>query len=192
MKRIFLLMAVLGLLIACSKSDRFWSDEPLGNTMKGGHPDHPVMVTTPFKLDLIGEYISMLPDVECGYSEENPFMYQIIVNASGTATHVGKTDGSFNFCCDVMTGVYGPADFFITGSNGDKLFMSYQGQVIDGRLDDHPAYVISYWRDPFVILGGTGRFEGATGGGMTDDYNSSEDPYSHHHWTGTITMAKGN
>jgi len=44
---------------------------------------------------------------------------------------------------------------------------------------------------PFVILGGTGRFEGATGGGMTDDYNSSEDPYSHHQWVGKITLVKG-
>ncbi|MBP1668794.1 MAG: hypothetical protein H6Q21_1160, partial [Bacteroidetes bacterium] len=47
-----------------------------------------------------------------------------------------------------------------------------------------------YWRDPFEILGGTGKFKGATGKGTTDDYNSSEDPYSHHHWTGTITLLK--
>jgi hypothetical protein len=62
---------------------------------------------------------------------------------------------------------------------------------MEGRLSDRPSYVIEYWRDPFVILGGTGRFEGATGGGMTDDYNSALDPYSHHHWNGTITMVKG-
>jgi hypothetical protein len=42
--------------------------------------------------------------------------------------------------------------------------------------------VVSYWKDPFVILGGTGKYEGATGDIITDDYNSSEDPYSHHHW----------
>ena len=64
-------------------------------------------------------------------------------------------------------------------------------EVITGRLEDHPDYVVSYWRDPFEILGGTGRFEGAFGGGMTDDYNSSEDTNSHHHWKGTITMKKG-
>ncbi len=23
---------------------------------------------------------------------------------------------------------------------------------------------------------------------MTDDFNSSEDPYSHHHWKGTINL----
>ena len=44
------------------------------------------------------------------------------------------------------------------------------------------------WRDPFVFKGGTGRFEGASGGGKTDDYNSSEDPNSHHHWKGTIRL----
>ena len=79
----------------------------------------------------------------------------------------------------------------MVAANGDILYISGEGFVIDGRLDDHPEYVISYWRDPFVILGGTGRFEGATGEGWTDDYNSSEDPNSHHNWTGTITMVKG-
>ena len=69
--------------------------------------------------------------------------------------------------------------------------MSVEGAVLPGRLDDHPEEVVSYWRDPFVILGGTGRFEDASGGGMTDDYNSSEDNNSHHHWVGTITMKKG-
>ena len=38
---------------------------------------------------------------------------------------------------------------------------------------------------------GMGRFEGATGSGTNDDYNSDLDPYSHHHWTGTITLVKG-
>jgi hypothetical protein len=42
-----------------------------------------------------------------------------------------------------------------------------------------------------IVMGGTGSFEGATGTIMSDDYNSSEDPYSHHHWKGTITMVKG-
>ena len=60
-----------------------------------------------------------------------------------------------------------------------------------GRLDDHPEYVTSWWKDPWEITGGTGRFEGATGSGYTDDYNSAIDPYSHHRWTGTITMLKG-
>ncbi len=66
------------------------------------------------------------------------------------------------------------------------------GQVIYGNEDDHPDGVNSYWRDPFTILGGTGRFDGATGGGMSDDYNLDVYPgNSFHHWVGTITLVKG-
>jgi hypothetical protein len=50
-----------------------------------------------------------------------------------------------------------------------------------GRLDYHPDYVNSYWKDPMIVLGATGRFAGATGTFMTDDYNSDLDPNSHHH-----------
>jgi hypothetical protein len=190
LNKLLFFIAGIGLLIACSKSDPFWGDEPLGNTMKDGHAE-PIEMTLPLKVDLIGEYISFLPDEECGYSESNPFMYRVIVDFTGTGTHLGNIEGNFNFCCNVSTGVYGPTDSYFTAANGDILYVSCQGQVINGRLDDHPDYVISYWRDPFVILGGTGRFEGATGGGMTDDYNSDLDPYAHHHWSGTITLVKG-
>ena len=80
---------------------------------------------------------------------------------------------------------------YFVAANGDSLFVYVSGQVIGGRMDDHPDYVVSYFRDPFIIKDGTGRFKGATGGGTTDDYNSSQDIYSHHHWVGTITMMKG-
>ena len=43
-----------------------------------------------------------------------------------------------------------------------------------------------------LTLGGTGRFDGATGGGMSDDYNLDDYPgNSFHHWVGTITLVKG-
>ena len=177
-------------MFACSKSDRFWGDVPFGKTMNDGH-DQPVMVTIPFKADLIGVYELVEPDVNCGYSEENPFMYHVIVTANGTATHLGKTYAYFDFCCNVVTGVYGPADIYLVAANGDMLFLSGEGQVMTGRLDSHPDYVNSYWKDPMIVLGGTGRFAGATGTFMTDDYNSDLDPNSHHHWTGTIILVKG-
>ena len=56
-----------------------------------------------------------------------------------------------------------------------------------------PNYALSYFKDPFEITGGTGRFEGATGGGMTNDYNFvGKDGIVHtsHHWQGTITLKK--
>lgn len=68
--------------------------------------------------------------------------------------------------------------------------MSCEGRVIEGKTEEHPSSVIEYWQDDFEILGGTGKFEGATGKGKTDDYNNSEDPNSHHHWKGTISLIK--
>ena len=188
LKIVFFAIAVIGLMIACSKSDNFWGDEPFGNTAKNS-PSKPVEVTLPFKVDLVGEYTAVFPDESC-WSEETQYDFRVIVDVEGTGTHLGKIVGNFNFCANLITGFYGPTVTNFTAANGDILYVSCQGQVIEGRLDDHPDYVTSYWRDPFVILGGTGRFEGATGGGMTDDYNSALDPFVHVHWRGTITMFK--
>jgi hypothetical protein len=171
------------LLLTCSKTDEFFVGDLSGDNLKSTDKT----VTVPFKADFIGNYTSVTVTELCG---DYP-MLQIVVDGQGTGTHLGKFTAHFDFCCDNETGIYGPTVTNLVAANGDILYLSCQGQVIEGRLDDHPSYVTSYWRDPFVILGGTGRFEGATGEGMTDDYNSSEDPYSHHHWTGSITLIKG-
>ena len=185
MRKLLFFIAGIGLLVACSKSDHFWGDEPLGRTTD----PEAVMVTMPFKVDYLGNYTSMEVTDGCGVY---PAM-RVVVDGTGTGTHVGNSTVHFDFCCNLETGVYGfgvPTEY-IVAANGDILYISCEGQVMGGRLPEHPDYVNSYWKDPFVILGGTGRFKGATGGGMTDDYNSDLDPYSHHHWTGTITMVKG-
>jgi len=147
----------------------------------------PKTVTLPFTCDYIGNYTSVAVDEEkCGSYPE----MRVIVDGSGTGTYVGESTIHFDFCCNWETGYYGYGKTYayIEAEDGDILYVTCSGQVIDGKLDDHPDYVTSYWRDPFKILGGTGRFKGATGGGMTDDFNSSEDPYSHHHWKGTINL----
>ena len=95
-----------------------------------------------------------------------------------------------------MSGIYpgptGHMEAYFVAANGDTLFVTIAGQVITGRLDYHPEDVNSYFKDDFEILGGTVRFEGATGSGVSDDYNRDSYPdNSFHHWTGTITMVKG-
>ena len=175
-------MACISLLYTCQKSDEF-SDELSGNELKSAKT---TTVTVPFKADFIGTYMYVGPGDVC----VEPQFLQVIVEFQGNATHLGKITGNFDFCCDAESN-YGPTTSYMLAANGDKLFVSCTGRVIEGRLNDHPEYVTSYWRDPFVITGGTGRFEGATGSGMTDDYNSALDPFSHHNWTGTITLLKG-
>ena len=144
--------------------------------------------TVPFDAEFTGTYTAVYEDsVICGPS---PSM-RIIVDCSGKGTALGNFTTHFEFCADDQG--YYPGKQMVAhmiADNGDTLFVSCAGQVLEGRQDDHPEHVVSYWRDPFKILGGTGKFKGATGEGMTDDYNSSEDQNSHHRWKGTITLVK--
>jgi hypothetical protein len=192
--RFLFFAACISLLVTCAKPDIFNGENLSGNDLKCAKVE-PKTVTVPFNVHYLGNYVSMDPDARCG----DPPYYRIIVEGPGNGTHVGKSIIHFDFCCNIDNGVYGndkpsiEGKFFeyIVAANGDLLYISVAGKVIEGRLPYMPSYVIEYWKDPFEILGGTGRFKGATGSGMTDDYNSSLDSYSHHHWVGTITMVKG-
>ena len=147
-------------------------------------------VTVPFKADCTGEYKYVgpdtLPEPKCTGSLS---LWRAIVDAKGTGDPVGNFTAHFDFCGDSLSH-YGNVYAYIIDENGDTLFMDASGWVIDGRLEEHPEFVTSYWRDTIRFIGGTGIYKGATGSVVMDDYNSSEDPYSHHHWTGTIIMLK--
>lgn len=154
-------------------------------------------VTVPFRADFVGTYMYAGPEASCGaWEPQDGIMIGMVINeGSGTGTQLGNFTHYFEFCFDFVSSVY-PLHHMVayfTAANGDILYASCAGQVLSGRLDYHPADVNSYFKDPFVILGGTGRFEGATGSGFTDDYNRDSFPdNSFHHWRGTLTMVRGN
>ncbi len=148
----------------------------------------PRKVTLPFVANFTGNYVSMGPCETCG---ELPSM--LVVNeGTGISNMLGKFTHHLEFCCNAEKGFYpgGYIKGYLTASNGDRLDVVISGRVITGRSYGHPNFVTSYWRDPFTITGGTGRFKEARGCGFSDDYNSSLDPYSHHRWKGTITLVK--
>lgn len=143
----------------------------------------------PFRADFLGNYVCTEPCSVCG---DEPWI-MITNEGGGTGTFLGNFTHHFEFCCDMVSSKY-PGNYmkaYFVASCGDTLFVACEGRVIEGRAEDHPDYVTSYFRDPFEILGGTGRFSGATGRGNTDDYNSSLDANSHHHWRGIITLTRG-
>jgi hypothetical protein len=198
-KILLLFMAVFGLMMSCEKAEEaILPEEGItqgnlkcapGDNHHGPGKPRPKMVTLPFRADFQGSYVGMEPSSLCG--EDSWLM--ITNEGGGKGTFLGNFKHHFEFCCDVVTGIY-PGNYmkaYFVAANGDSLFVACGGQVIEGRAEDQPEFVVSYFRDPFVILGGTGRFKGATGKGKCDDYNSSLDPYSHHHWTGVITMVIG-
>ncbi len=143
--------------------------------------------TMPFEADFTGTYTAFGPDsLECG-----PGSIRVIVDALGENELLGEFTTHFDFCVDENGNYPGNRMVaFILAENGDSLFISSAGQVIEGRQDDHPEFVRSYFRDPFKILGGTGKYKNASGSGMTDDYNSTEDQNSHHSWKGSITIVE--
>lgn len=195
-KRIFLFTAVVCLILSCSKSDTYFENDTDFIIKKGKAESK--TVTVPFKADFVGTYMYAGPEESCGeWDPDNGLFWGMVINeGGGTATHLGKFTHYFEFCCDFMSGIYpGPTEHMVAyfkAANGDLLYVSCAGIVLNGRLDYHPEDVNSYFKDPFIILGGTGRFEGATGSGYTDDYNRDSYPdNSFHHWTGTITLAKG-
>jgi hypothetical protein len=103
---------------------------------------------------------------------------------------MGAIEVHFDFCANEQ-GYYGNQSSYMVDKSNDTLFISCEGRVIEGKMAEHPSFVTEYWKDDFEILGGTGKYAEATGGGVTDDYNSSEDPNSHHYWKGSISLIKG-
>jgi hypothetical protein len=187
-----ILLFLVGTCIAfsCSKTDEFNGQQTAD--LKCGHARPvPTTITLPFKADFTGNYMENtgIDEIVCGVYP----VIRVFNEGGGTAALLGRFTHHFDFCCNNETGEYplGHMVAYFVAANGDTLFVACAGQVIPGRAEGQPEYVNSYFRDPFIILGGTGRFEGASGSGMTDDYNSDLDPYSHHHWAGTITLVKG-
>jgi hypothetical protein len=191
--KIFFLMAVISLVAGCNKNDELTADENL--QLKRAQPH---LVNVPFEANMLSKLTNLdLENTEC---LEEGYVCKVTLEVEGTAAHMGKVHTIFNFCA------LGPDDPNIPGedakysgstcvmvaANGDELFLSLEGgSVITGRTEDHPDYVVDYWKDKVNITGGTGRFEGASGELQMDDYDTNIDTYSHHHWTGIITMLKG-
>jgi hypothetical protein len=142
------------------------------------------MVTVPFKAEFAAHYTSTHEDVDrCG---KLPWI-RVIVDGTGTEPNLGEFIVHMDFCNEGGTGIYLDMANSYLAVEGDSLFISTWGQVTYPDEND-PPYYTDKWNDPFEFTGGTGRFEGATGGGMTHCYNSTEDALSHHTWEGTLTM----
>ena len=82
--------------------------------------------------------------------------------------------------------IYGESYGYFIDEKGDSLFVDVSGQVLPSNK---AGYDLEF-KDPFVITGGSGRFAGATGSGMSDSYVNNTTQRTDHVWTGTITLKK--
>lgn len=190
-------LALVFLFTGCEKVD---DPEILdGVAAKYSMNDGDKMVTLGFNIKLFGTYEYQGPDMEgdkCGLFQDTGFA--LVINTGvGTGTHFKKVTSYFEFCVNPNTGTYPENDYlyaYLEDEDGDQLFVEVAGQVLPGRAPGMPDFALSYFKDPFTIIGGTGKFEGASGGGFTNDYNFiAKDGLVHtsHHWQGKITMKKG-
>jgi hypothetical protein len=106
--------------------------------------------------------------------------------ASGTVSHLGRTTMSSSHCTPAGETIEG-GEMTLVAANGDQVSIHYSGyapfpgegtEFIDAELD-------------FEIVGGTGRFEGATGGGelwARIAFEGFDDPAwaATWHWDGVI------
>ena len=95
---------------------------------------------------------------------------QMVVEGTGIATHVGRLTVTNLTCVDEAGNFLSPIYGFIIGANGDEIHTMMGTPYPD--LDNPPN--IYY---PYTIIGGTGRFDGATGDvmmhGITDFVNGT-------------------
>jgi len=116
----------------------------------------------PLKLDFYSRRnYTMSPSCEGAYFG----VYQV---GEGTGTSLGNFSVTGTFCMNANF-EYINAELEFVASNGDKLFMLIANGVVLPLPYNDPLYEF-YFQDKFIITGGTGRFEGASGSGYTDSY----------------------
>lgn len=155
-------------------------------------------VTAPFEASFHTDLVSIAPDASCGA----PPRLLNTQEGFGEATHLGRFSVRITFCFDpsellddgqLTEGESLPYDNGIgtlVAANGDELHITIAGAVLPS---DHPDFDFEF-ADPFAIVGGTGRFEGASGGGVTNslvDFGS-QPSRTVHEWRGTLTVRPGN
>jgi len=197
MMRPLLSLTAVGLALACVADTP--TDVPLtppafavtGSSVDPGGG----MVTKPFKAKFYTEQVGDLVANGCGPG--------IVINTQtgkGQATHLGRFTTWMVFCFDMndppALGTYwfvpgeGGENGRFVAANGDELWIT----VLDGFVDffdpDVPPGYQASFDDEFFFIGGTGRFEGASGGGQIHSLvgiNGRTD----HRWTGTLTVPQG-
>lgn len=191
MKKIIIAILAFGIIVSCEKQeDEIRLDDlsiQKSNLQSNSSVDPKTDgVTVPFKSDFFTEQEGELNFDAC----DGDLIALNTQVGGGNATHIGIFTTRMEFCMNFAEGpdfaTYWAVDGVFIAANGDELYFTVSGQVI--MLDEpHPFYLASF-DDPFTFTGGTGRFEGASGGGTTNSLTNFE--HTDHKWTGTITLLK--
>lgn len=153
----------------------------------------PSAVEVPFRAQFFTAGEGLAPDPAC----DPPRLLNTQVG-EGQATHLGQFSIRITFCMDVSdlqddgqltegeSLPYEGGTGTLVAANGDELHIEISGAVVPS---DHPDFDFEF-QDPFVFTGGTGRFAGASGEGITDSFVIQADRTTHD-WTGTLVLPRG-
>jgi hypothetical protein len=143
MKRVTILLVVLTLVLATAAPVAARSD-----------------TERPFKGTAAG-YGMVQPDGSCPVLPDGAKLRSVFA-ATGQATHLGKFELDYYNCTPLGSYIEGVEMTFLA-ANGDKIFATYEAYDVPPAGLDPTLLEITY---DFAIIGGTGRFDGATGGGQ--------------------------
>ena len=193
-----LLLVVFSLLFvfSCSKSQ----DDILSPDLKSGNlgadeSHESKTVTVPFKADFTVWHAA--PTGSGEVCDMPNALFRETMAGSGEITHLGKITTWMTFCVlGDLSYTFTELGYFVA-ANGDSLFIDIpHGQIIPGG-SDLEGYS-AYFNDTMYFVGGTGRFDGASGYALTnaypvfDDDQTPEDEFFTDFFSeGTLTLVKG-
>lgn len=149
-------------------------------------------VSKSFRAHMFTLLQGMVPSPECG---DFPRLLNTQIG-EGEATHLGRVSVVITFCVDVTDVLddgtltegeslpYDNGFGTLTAANGDMLYLEISGAVLPS---DHPDYDLEF-KDAFQFTGGTGRFAGATGEGLTASFVDQSANRTDHEWIGTLVL----
>ncbi|HMB94097.1 MAG TPA: hypothetical protein VKP65_24830 [Rhodothermales bacterium] len=152
-------------------------------------------VTLPLKAVFFSDETGFTPDPTCGVA---PPYFRVTQEGFGEATHLGRFTFYATFCVDatdVLDGMLTAGEsipYFdgfgtLTAANGDELWIELAGEILP--VDD-PVFEYQF-SDPFDVVGGTGRFDGASGSGVTNSFVDTDISRTQHEWSGVLTLPRG-
>ena len=154
-----------------------------------------VSTPLPFRASAYTGLQGLAPDPACGAP---PWLLNTQAG-EGEATHLGRFQVTFTFCIDATDLLddgmltegesvpYTDGVGTITAANGDILYLAISG-VIHPSAD--PDYDFEF-EDAFTVEGGTGRFDGAAGGGTALGKVVQATNITDHSWSGTLVLERG-
>jgi hypothetical protein len=120
-----------------------------------------VLAATAVAADQVPFVATFTSSVPSGPPPDCKGLMPVTLTGTGTATHMGLFTNTQSHCVNLSTGDFIDGTTILTAANGDTIIGTYSGHLVFSA-DFKTAAIYGV----FKVTGGTGRFAGATGGGL--------------------------